>query len=505
MTWLYQAGLVGLWMTLNQLKEEFPNASQRPGQVDWQLSSTGINLYWSGRDLDILDWLLKQSFQLDHQGMISLKGLSASNLNIHAQLAIHQGITHTFLQHPQFYKLSGKNRLTVEVDRSRISIQYKQLTSYIHQSFAKHLCDKGGQFSEAPIQISGWLYPGAVMSHALFKEQTKLEARPEQALALLFAPVACWYFMIPADPYCEQTHYALVIPEVTDLAAYAGFNWKSRSLGYAEFWAASLRDAGLKFLTLQENLTPIGSNAMKRCQSILFGKVKWSPQQMVRIDTAIVEATRETIHDYQLMCQHSLNNRISQHEGKSYLAVSRLRGIVANNLTQDLPWWFGFAKEIDSKKFYEENSTREGLLKMIEEGEWNDQGKRLFVRACHEALRSSYAKLYDRTPEGKRAQIERFNVRIRSGLGRCKNATAFREFLSKFFSKAGKIPTLQEHWEELLPITTGEVDWKLARDLVLLALASYPRDKTSRNERKMNSEAGALQADQPSADSLKFE
>lgn len=489
MTWLHQAGLAGLWMTLNQLKEEFPNASQRPGQFDWQLSSTGINLYWSGRDLDVLNWLLKQSFQIDRQGMVFLTGLKTSSLNIHAQLTIHQGITSTFLQHNKFNKSSGTNRLTVEIDGRRISIQYKQLTSYIHQSFAERLCDEGGQFSEVPIRISGWLYPGAVMSHALFQKQTKFEVSPEEALVLLFAPVACWYFMIPADPYCEQTNYALVIPEVADLAAYAEFNWKLRNLSYVEFWAASLRDAGLKFLTLQENLTSIRSDEMKRCQSILFGKAKWSPQQMARINTAVVEATKETIHNYQLVCQYSLDNRICKYEGKSYLAVSRVRGIVANNLAQALPWWFGFAEEIDSKEFYEElNSTREGLLKMIEKGEWNDQGKRLFVRACHEALRISYAKLYDRTPEGHYAQIERCNVRIRSELMRCKNATAFREFLSQFFSKAGRIPILQKHWEELLPITTGEIDWKLTRDLTLLALASYPKNEAFKDDKQPETE-----------------
>ncbi|MGG6297975.1 type I-MYXAN CRISPR-associated Cas8a1/Cmx1 [Leptolyngbya sp. AN02str] len=497
MTWLHKAGLVGLWMSLNQLRTEFPNADQRPGQVDWQLSSTGINLHWKGRDLDILDWLLTQSFQIDQQGMICLRGLKASSLNTYAKLAIHQGITHTFLQHNKFIKSSRKKRLSVRVERSRISILYKQLTSYIHQSFADRLCDQEGQFSKAPIKISGWLYPGAVARHALFHEQTKFEVSPEEALVLLFAPVACWYFMVPADEYYKRIDYALVIPEVDDLASCAEFNLTLRGLSYAEFWVANLREAGLKFLTLQETSAPITLNAQKQCQVILFGKSKWSSQQMVIVDTSVVRATGKIIHDYQLVCRHSLDNHIERHEGESHISVSRVRGLVADNLTQNLPWWAGFAEAIDGKEL---NSTKEGMLKMVEEGEWNDPGKRLFIKACHEALRRSYAKLYDRTPEGDHAQLERFNVRIRSDLGRCKNATAFRELLSKFFSKAGQIPTLQKHWEELLPITTGEVDWKLTRDLVLLALASYSKDETSRNERKVNSKAGDLQADEPSAD-----
>ena len=118
---------------------------------------------------------------------------------------------------------------------------------------------------------------------------------------------------------------------------------------------------------------------------------------------------------------------------------------------------------------------------MIEESEWEDQSKQLFVKACHEALRRIYAKIYDHTPEGDYAQVERRNIRIRSELGRCKNATTLRNFISRFFAEAGQIPILQEHWEKLLPITTGEIDWRITRDLALLALASYKKSGTSEN------------------------
>jgi CRISPR-associated protein Cas8a1/Csx13 len=97
-TWLHSAGMAGLWMTLKQLEMRFPTVSQRPGQLNWNLSSHSIDLNWSGTDRDILDWLLRQAFQINQEGLILLTGLG-STLSIDAQIALHQGITGSFLQH----------------------------------------------------------------------------------------------------------------------------------------------------------------------------------------------------------------------------------------------------------------------------------------------------------------------------------------------------------------------------------------------------------------------
>lgn len=114
---------------------------------------------------------------------------------------------------------------------------------------------------------------------------------------------------------------------------------------------------------------------------------------------------------------------------------------------------------------------------MIQNGQWDETAQKLFVQACHEALRKTYAKIYDGTKEGDYAQIDRKTERIRAELGRCKNAAAFRRFITDFWARAGRISILEDHWEELLPLTTGMMDWKVARDLTLLALASYKPSK----------------------------
>ena len=496
MTLLHRAGVAGLGMTLKQLKRRYPSPSQRVGQLDWSLSSHGIKLHWEGHDLDVLDWLLKESFQINEQGMLCLMGLETQILPSHSQIAMHQGITGTFLQHNQVCDSSGQAPLVLEVNGRSITIWYKRVAAYAHQRFAKHLCDKKGQFLRKPIQIAGWLYPGAIRTHNAFRNFTQFESIPENALALLFAPVACWYFMLPIDSRNETARYVVVIPEVDELATHAEGNQEVRNTSYENFWAANLADAGLKFLALQEVVASTRDSKARRCQCILFGKTKWAKQQIVRIKIEHIEVTQEILLHYQSSCQYLPQNEVCNDQGKTAVTVSATRGMIAANLAQGLPWWFRFSERTANKNTPEDTSAeKEGLRRMIEEAAWEDQSKKLFVKACHEALRRIYAKIYGQTPEGDYARIERRNTRIRSELGRCKNATTLRGCISRLFAEAGQIPILQEHWEALLPITTGESDWRITRDLMLLALASYKKSSTAENNTSSAKTAEAVQPD----------
>jgi CRISPR-associated protein Cas8a1/Csx13 len=114
---------------------------------------------------------------------------------------------------------------------------------------------------------------------------------------------------------------------------------------------------------------------------------------------------------------------------------------------------------------------------MIQNSNFDFPSQKFFILACHEALRKRYAKIYSNTKEGDYAQIERENKRLVSQLGRCTNADNFRKFIAEFWGKAGQISILQEHWEELLPITTGATNWQVARDLTFIAFASYQKRK----------------------------
>jgi len=147
--------------------------------------------------------------------MLCLTGLETQALHHHSQIAMHQGITGTFLQHSQVCDSLGQAPLVLEVGDRSITVWYKRVAAYAHQRFAKQLCDQQGYFLHKPIRIAGWLHPGAVRTHDASRASTQFESTPEHALALLFAPVACWYFMLPTDAGNKTVRYVLFIPHAS--------------------------------------------------------------------------------------------------------------------------------------------------------------------------------------------------------------------------------------------------------------------------------------------------
>ena len=448
--------------------------------------------------LEILDWLLKQSFQISGEGLILLTGLNPQAMDIQTQVTIHQGITRTFLQHNKFFKSNGKKSELLTLDGIEINLEYKRAESYAHQHFAKHLCDEDGQLLQGTIGVVGWLYPGAVVRHAAFEKQTKFEETLERTIALLFAPIACQYFVLLSHSPGKRAQYTLVIPEVTDLELYAKRHWDLRVCGYKNFHASSLGDAGLRFLTYETSLELARHHPVERCQVITFGTVDWSSQQKTRTEIVMVEATKQVLSNYKLSCNCFSANRVVEHKSGNFISLSFVRGLIADNLTRGLPWWFNFYTTIDSQELLKKiNYERDGLYNMIQNAQWDEEAQKLFVRACHEALRKIYAKIYGKTKEDEYAQIERENTRIRSELLRCMNAESFRSFLLRFWSRAGQVSITQDYWEELLPLTTGRIDWKVGRDLALLALVSYKPSQKSQTEYSENSEGSFDKADSP--------
>jgi CRISPR-associated protein Cas8a1/Csx13 len=498
MTLMHLPGLAGLWMTLKQLEQQYPTLAERPGNFTWSLTPRSISLDWEGQDLEILDWLLKQSFQISGEGLILLTGLNPQAMDIGTQVTIHKGITGTFLQHNKFFKSNGKKSKPLPVDGRIINVEYKRAESYAHQHFAKHLCDEQGQLLRGTIGIAGWLYPGAVVRHYAFKEQTQFEETPERALALLFAPVACQYFVLLSHSPDKRAQYALVIPEVTDLELYAQRCWDLRNSGYKNFYASSLGDAGLRFLTYETTLELARHHQVKRCQVITFGTVAWSSRQKTRTEIVMIEATQQMFFNYKVSCNCFSANRVVEHKSGNFISHSFARGLIADNLIRGLPWWYNFSTTIASQELFKKiNYEKEGLYNMIQNAQWDEEAQKLFVRACHETLSKIYAKIYGKTKEDEYAQIERENERIRSGFLRCMNAESFRSLLLRFWSRAGHVSITQDYWEELLPLTTGRTHWKVARDLALFALVSYKPSQKYQAEYSDNSEESFDKTDLP--------
>ncbi len=68
--------------------------------------------------------------------------------------------------------------------------------------------------------------------------------------------------------------------------------------------------------------------------------------------------------------------------------------------------------------------------------------------------------------------MKREYERLRLAFAGAKTADSFRHALTDLWSRAGSNSVLKETWPQVLPLLSVD-KWQLARDLALLALASY--------------------------------
>jgi len=478
-TLLHRTGLAGLWMTLKQLETEKVTC---PQGLNWQLTDRKVLLNSEGDDQTVLEWLLTESFQID-DGLIALRGLDSQTMRKDAQVIVHQGILGTFLQHNSTHQSTGTKTesLALGEGEPEIQVKYKSLQSYVYQEFASNLCDKNGLFLTKPISVAGWLNPGAVVRHVAFSSDTSFEEPPENAFVLLFAPVACYYYILRSKLRDKRAQYALVIPEVTDLENYAQYRQhpRLRYASYKDFHASGLGDAGLRFLTFETTANIAKTFGVPRCQVLTLGTVAWATQQKTRTDMYVVEANDRVCQNYQV-CDDWLKDKSIEGKEGGFIVTSFARELIAENLARNQPWYSGISDKVNSNELFKKLAYERGGLYQVIQKVQSDEREKLFVQACHEAIKFTYGQISEQAKKrGEVPNFDRETVRIRTGLSRSKNAENFREFITEFWSRAGRIPTLQEHWQDLMQFVMQDSYWKKSRDLALLALASYKGKKDS--------------------------
>ncbi|WP_049557959.1 type I-MYXAN CRISPR-associated Cas8a1/Cmx1 [Limnoraphis robusta] len=123
-TLIHRAGILGLWMTLKQLEKRFPHPSQRLGKLSWELTPNSISLDWEGQDKAVLDWLLKQAFQIDERGLISLTGLDPQSMSLINRVHLQEVLSQTLLQY-------NKNLTSIASQYKGLGINIEKIAPYL--------------------------------------------------------------------------------------------------------------------------------------------------------------------------------------------------------------------------------------------------------------------------------------------------------------------------------------------------------------------------------------
>ncbi|MEH2430730.1 MAG: type I-MYXAN CRISPR-associated Cas8a1/Cmx1 [Nostoc sp.] len=485
-TIMHRLGMAGLYMTLKRLEKQYPSSHQRGGKISWLLTADTIKLFWQGSDFFALSWLIKESFQLNDTGLIHLTGLDNDGIDLRQKIHIHEGICAVFLRHNQFYQAGEIVNTELKVEEKKVEYQYKSLTWYAHQTFAEKLCDTNTQqLRQDYIQITSWLYLGGIVRHARTQNTTKLEEKPEYALALLFVPVVCHYCLlhIPSQDLKEKKphRYLVVIPEIKDFEDASQRRWRLQQLEIKQLHVSSLGEAGLLYYSLDDIHTEGGYN--QACQVWLYEKMNQASRQRTLMSIEEIKIDKNTLITYQQVQKYFQPNYQKIKPKQIFINVNLIRSLIADNLVKGIHWWSNFWEKlvIEDSKGYLFNQlffNREGFIKMAENAE-QDKQYLIFIKVVQQAMKGNFAKMYAKAEEGKDPPIKKKVERLRAELNYCYDELSFKEYLSDFLVRGGLNKYFNEHQEEI-SLLIKKTPWQELRIWSLLAIASYkPKDKST--------------------------
>lgn len=490
MTSLHKAGLAGLYMTL----KAFERNKIRIDELAWELHPDRVVLDWRGETPKAaLQQLIEQSFQLDNEGYFRLAGLDVGRPSTPDQKhLLYSALLNTFLQYGKHRKKETKVSLSYQIDDKTVFVEgFEPIVSYIHQKAADEFLDNRGLF-KPDVGIIGWLYPGGGQRHATYPGSMLTESS-EMALCLLYAPIGCVFFQISSRTKGRRARAALVIPQVLDLAMYAQLRLYIAQRGVVALTASGASDAALRFLVMMRGAT-LGAEfahltgESTPCRVITFGIVAWSKQQKSRTMTrTVVPGSIKGMDNYALADAIFKNDwqRVKEKRNRHgevtkpehhFIKTSAARELIADNIARGGQWYDGFAdymanKETRTQLIYE----RKELSDMVNQATFDDARERIFISACHEAWRRKLGKLGERARRENAvfsSLVNREYEKLRVSLSRCKNPATLRETVVDFWSRAGSIKELHDHWQDVLSLL-DEKNWRKGKDLALLALASY--------------------------------
>jgi CRISPR-associated protein Cas8a1/Csx13 len=292
---------------------------------------------------------------------------------------------------------------------------------------------------------------------------------------------------------------------------------------------ASLGDAALRFVA-EYCTTPYRRELRVGCRATAMGKVTFYPNQMVRKGILDVEKGRPPRR--YLLLHHAIDHQFISRKGAASLDAAEdgegaecsgskqrvevrlpsVRGRIADNLVSDQPWYTdlaipttwerdildaerkrlakrpggaGKAPSIERLCFRNLIFQKGRLMELIQKEEmWDSPSEAMFVQAFWETLRSLYRQEAKAAKRGgsrtPKKRIGHLKEDIYRSLMRSKTRELTRQAVAELIAKASRShrpgeDTVRGNPAAIWRLIDDPHDWKRARDLALLALATYTK------------------------------
>ena len=475
----HRAGIAGLALALSALPLQ-------DAPLTWKVTEDSVQLTWNGTAKEAIQWVLKQTYQVEN-GYLRVPALK---LDPQGAYTFTAGVTSTFLQHSQQRKLDkSPTTLSFQIDDGQpsLNISYRPLLNCYYTGDFKEAFSSKGKFKSA-IPLKGHHLPGLVecFANGAYKES------PEGYMALLFLPLACNYYQLPGY------RSAVAIPEVTNLVQWVkqrqrlagktaqNLTDKQRQLierSYRNYRTTSAAESALAMLLKERFVEDSQDFRIKYCEVYQLGKQPWNGQQSY-LKQAVhrVHATEKVLDIYQSAYYLFPSVVRKTNKDETWLAMSKVLPWIAQNLVQNSAWYTGFFEFQKANELYE----RKGLIKMTQYLNDDEQtlfnavqgAFRLFLRGQNQQAQKQGRPLdYSQVTDKVVYRLQRPSTQQEF-------AAALVDFLSQYRSKTAKGSGPQLfHWLH------RQTNWKQARDLSLLAIATYQGKGADGQDKKHQEES----------------
>jgi CRISPR-associated protein Cas8a1/Csx13 len=480
----HRAALGGLAATVRAWGDDLPDGISATIERDRVLLEWKTDL----SDQGFLRRLIDASFKLSDTSMVELPGQRIGPDREDLQLAIHNGITATFLQHPKMRpgeKEARRFELRTADHEIGSFFTYKAMDRYAHQRAQKTglLEDKLNGRLPPIAAIQQWTVPGATGGAA------DLGAPTDEVILLMFLMVGSAIFLLRPRSYQEKAQSCVIVPDVIDLLAFAraiervasaGQGLKRFSNTYLNRVVGGAEEAALRFLIDLQAKEVSSERSVSGCIVIAMGKVAWDTNQINRSMIAKVKGDYQELDVFRAAYQHLGNTKIIKgKKGDDYaVPASPVPELVAANLAAERHWCANFRALVSEKKDFQRMLFDRGGLKAMKESV-KDADDQAVIRAFQEAWKYKMGALGERARnEGldfsRLVEVER--ERTRNDILRTKTSEMLASWFMRFCADATRgssLATLRQNSESLRKFIFNSRNFERFQNLCLFALVSY--------------------------------
>lgn len=456
----HRAGIAGLALSLSVLPRD-------DAPLTWEVTDDAVNLTWEGSDFAVVKWLLDQTYQITADGYLKVPALK---LDEQGHYTFTQGVLSTFLQHSKQRSLDAPitRGFTIDEGQPEIRIDVRPLLNCYYTDDIKEAFNSKGVFKKE-ISLKGHHLPGLVecFVNGAYQES------PEGFLALLFLPIACGYYKLPAQSVGGKLsgRSAVVIPNVTHLTRWVRSRQNLSGRTYRDFRSSGAGESALNFLLQEKTLEDAQQFRVDYCEVYQLGKQVWDGNQSFLKQAVYRVQVNDAVLDLYDIARQLFPAQVKQTDkGETWLAISKILPWICDNLVAAKPWYRGFFEFRKRNGVYE----RKGLVKMTEY--LNAEEQVLFDAVQGAFSNYLYGQFKQAQKQGRKLDYGQVTDKVIYRMQRPSTqqefATALVDFLSQFRSKAAR-----SHGAEIYHWIHREANWRQARDLTLLAIATYTSKK----------------------------